>query len=55
MTRRWASAPIAAHVTNPMVHASHAGWWCLTFTSHRTYAPTMPIAPWAKLSTPEPR
>ena len=54
MMSRWVRAPIAAHVRRPAAHATATGW-PLFLTSHWTYAPTMPIAPWAKLSTPEPR
>jgi hypothetical protein len=55
MTRRWVRAPSNADASTPTTSARRKGCSCLVRTSHATYAPTMPMAPWAKLRTPDPR
>ena len=55
MTSMWAAAPMSAHAATAMIQATGLGRPCSTFISQYRYAPTMPMAPWAKFSTPEPR
>jgi hypothetical protein len=55
MTSTWAATPMSAQNATATTHAAGAGQPCSSFSSQWRYAPAIPTAPWAKLSTPEPR